>query len=382
LAALVSLSLLVAGRALAQEAPVLQVFVREGCPHCAAAEEYLEELESARPELRVVYRWVDRDQDARSELQRLSRAAGIEAPGVPTFAVGRHLLVGFQSPEVTGPKLDALFASGQASEAPAAGICPSEDVADCETTAADEEVSTAVGRVSLSRLGLPLFTIILGLLDGFNPCAMWVLMFLIAMLVNFQSRRRMALVAGTFVLTSGLVYFAFMAAWLNIFLLIGFSRGIQLTLGVVALAIGAFNVKDFFAFKRGVSLSIPESAKPSIYARVRGVLHARTLGASLVGVAALAVLVNFVELLCTAGLPALYTAVLTRQDLPRWGHYGYLALYNVAYVFDDTLMVSLAVITLSRRKLTERAGRWLKLVSGVVMLGLAGSLLFAPEVLR
>jgi hypothetical protein len=379
---LLALSLLLAERAAAQESSVLQVFVREGCARCAAAEEHLENLQRARPELRVVYRWVDRDEDARRELQQLSRASRIGAPGVPTFAFEGRLLVGFQSPELTGPQLDALLGSGSTPVAPEAGTCPVDDAAECERAAADEAVSTAIGRVSVSRLGLPLFTIVLGLLDGFNPCAMWVLMFLIAMLVNFHSRRRMALVAGTFVLTSGLVYFAFMAAWLNVFLLIGFSRGIQLALGIVALAVGTVNVKDFFAFKQGASLSIPESAKPNIYARVRSVLRAPTLGASLLGVATLAVLVNFIELLCTAGLPAVYTAVLTHQDLSRWEHYGYLALYNVAYVFDDTLMVSLAVITLSRRKLTQRTGRWLKLVSGLVMLGLAGALLFAPDILR
>lgn len=387
-AAFLSLSLLLGGRAAAQESVTVQVFVREGCLRCAAAEQYLAELQAARPRLKIVYRSIDRDQAARAELLTASRAAGVETPGVPTFLVGKRLLVGFQSPEVTGPELAALLASAEASPTPttpaaAAGTCPTEDTAHCgpASPAVIDEVSTTVGRVSLSRLGLPLFTIVIGLLDGVNPCAMWVLLFLISMLVNFHSRRRMSLVAGTFVLMSGIVYFAFMAAWLNVFLLIGLSRSIQIVLGFVALAMGGLNIKDFFAFKQGVSLTIPESAKPGIYARVRGILRARTLGASLVGVATLAVLVNFVELLCTAGLPAIYTAVLTRERLPWWGHYSYLALYNVAYVFDDAVMVALAVLTLSRHKLTERAGRWLKLVSGIVMLALAAALLFAPDML-
>jgi hypothetical protein len=176
-----------------------------------------------------------------------------------------------------------------------------------------------------------------------------------------------------------LVYYAFMAAWLNVFMLIGVSRGVQAVLGLVALAIGAFNVKDFMAFGRGPSLSIPESAKPGIYARVRRVLRADTLAASALGVAVLAVLVNFVELLCTAGFPAVYTSVLARLDLSAWSRAAYLGLYNLAYVADDALVVTLAVLTLSRRRLTERAGRWLKLVSGLVMLGLGCLLLVAPD---
>ena len=189
----------------------------------------------------------------------------------------------------------------------------------------------------------------------------------------------MALIAGTFVLVSGLVYFAFMAAWLNMFLLIGLSRPVQIGLGGIALLVGAVNVKDFFALHRGISLSIPESAKPGLYIRIRRILQADNLAGALVGIVILAGLVNLVELLCTAGFPALYTQILTLQQMPAWEYYGYLGLYNLAYIFDDSLMVMIAVITLSRRKLQERAGRWLKLSSGLVMVGLGAVLLLQPK---
>jgi uncharacterized membrane protein HdeD (DUF308 family) len=86
-----------------------------------------------------------------------------------------------------------------------------------------------------------------------------------------------------------------------------------------------------------------------------------------------------IELLCTAGLPAVYTQILIWHDLPWWGYYGYLGLYNVAYMLDDSLMLTIAVVTLGRRKLQEQEGRWLKLVSGVVMLGLGVVLLVKPD---
>jgi hypothetical protein len=188
----------------------------------------------------------------------------------------------------------------------------------------------------------------------------------------------MALIAGTFVLVSGVVYLAFMAAWLNVFLVIGMSAALRWTMGGVALAIGGVNVRDFFSRGRGFTLSIPDSAKPGLYARARAVLNADALTASLVAVAGLAFLVNVVELLCTAGLPALYTAVLTQHDLSPLGYYAYLGLYILGYIADDSLMVATAVIALSSRKLTENAGRWLKLASGVVMLLLGAVLLRWP----
>ena len=188
----------------------------------------------------------------------------------------------------------------------------------------------------------------------------------------------MALIAGTFVIVSGLVYFALMAAWLNIFLIIGFSRTVQVMLGGIALTVGALNTKDFFAFGRGPSLTIPEGTKPGLYARVRRILQAENLTGALLGTITLAVMVNMVELFCTAGFPALYTQILTLKELPWWEYYVYLGLYNLAYVIDDAFMVTIAVITLGHRKLQEREGRWLKLISGLVMLVLGATLITKP----
>jgi hypothetical protein len=251
-----------------------------------------------------------------------------------------------------------------------------------EPLAGDDGDSVEVrwlGRLSASRLGLPLFTIALGLVDGFNPCAMWVLLFLLSVLVNLHSRAKILAVAGTFVVISGIAYFAFMAAWLNVLIFVGLLRWVQVALGILAMSVGAIHVKDFFAFKKGISLSIPESAKPGIYARVRRIVLAENLIGAIVGAVVLAVLVNIIELLCTAGLPAVYTQVLTMQQLPSWQNYGYLLLYNMAYMFDDSLMVTVVALTLGRRKMQERHGRWLKLVSGVVVLSLGAVMLFRPD---
>jgi hypothetical protein len=262
--------------------------------------------------------------------------------------------------------------------------CPAEAITSCpeEGTGLTGDVETVdtpfFGRLSVRALGLPAFTLVLGLLDGLNPCAMWVLLFVLSLLVNLQDRARMALIGGTFVVVSGLVYFAFMAAWLNIFLLIGLSRVTQVMLGIVAVGVGAVNVKDFLAFGRGMSLSIPVAVRPGLYARVRRLIQAKNLTGAFASVIVLAVLVNTIELLCTAGLPAVYTQILALRQLPWWTYYGYLGLYNVAYMLDDSVVLILAVVTLGRHKLQEKEGRWLKLVSGVVMLGLGAVLIAKP----
>ena len=238
-----------------------------------------------------------------------------------------------------------------------------------------------LGELSQSRLGMPAFTFLIGLVDGFNPCAMWVLLFLLSLLVNLKSRAKIVAVAGTFVLISGLAYLAFMAAWLNVFLLIGYLPTVQFLLGLFAVMIGMIHVKDYFAFKKGISLSIPEWAKPGLYARVRRIVNAENLTGAIIGASILAVLVNIIELLCTAGLPALYTEILTMQNYPVWKSYSYLCLYISAYMLDDAIMVTIVVVTLGRHKLQETQGRYLKLFSGVVILLLGLILMIKPSLL-
>ncbi len=369
-----------------EPAPDLEVFVRTGCSHCEAAKVFLEELRRTRPALRILIVDIDRDPQALARFERLAHLHALPVVGVPMFYLNGELIVGYQDERSTGARLLAMLDQSPTTPAtePFAACRPAQP--DCtgtspQITETDSIVLPWVGRVSADELGLPLFTLAIGLLDGFNPCAMWVLLFLLSLLATLRDRFAMVLISGTFVLVSGLIYFAFMAAWLNLFLLIGLSHAVQFILGALAIGIGLVNVKDFFAFRRGFSLSIPDSAKPGIYARIRRIVQAEHRTGALAGVILLAGLVNMVELLCTAGFPALYTQVLSTYHLPVWHYYAYLGLYNLAYIADDVLMVTLAVVTLGRRKLEEREGRWLKLISGAVMIALGLLLILKPSLL-
>jgi cytochrome c biogenesis protein CcdA/glutaredoxin len=357
LAAALLAGILVAGASQAADESCkrIDVYSREGCPHCANAKEFLGLLAEERPDLEIVIHDVIQDPGARDRLWQLQAEHAVDAVGVPAFSICDTLIIGFSGARSTGLAIRRAVEMESASES-----------------------RKVFGAWDVEALGLPAFTIVLGLVDGFNPCAMWVLLILLSVLVGVRDRRKVVAIAGTFVLVSGLAYFVFMAAWLNVFLLIGWSRAVQVVIGVIALVIGVIHAKDFFAFKRGISLSIPESAKPAIYRRIRGIVRADNIPAAMAGAFVLAVLVNILELLCTAGLPAIYTQVLSTRTESTWAYYGYLALYNVAYMFDDAVMVTIAVVTLHRMNLQERHGRWLKALSGAVMLGLGLLLVFRP----
>lgn len=361
--------------------PDLEVFASQSCPHCHAAIRFLRQLQQERPGLTVLVHDVDEDPGALERLRKLATRFGYRTVGVPAFYLSGELILGFGGPDTTGQRIRTLLEP----RGPPADACLPGRVDPCiqdpaTTRVPGEQVETPLfGPLDARELGLPLFTVVLGLVDGFNPCAMWVLLFLLSILVNLRDRARMAIIAGTFVLVSGLVYFSFMVAWLNVFFLMGVSRSIQLVLAGAAVLIGLFNVHDALAPHAAPLLGIPESAKPGLYARVRRIMQAENMAGALAGVVLLAVLVNAIEALCTAGFPAVYTHILAGQALPWWSYYGYLGLYNLAYMLDDALMVTLAVVTLGRRKLQVGQGRILKLVSGLVMLALGAMLLARPE---
>jgi len=241
--------------------------------------------------------------------------------------------------------------------------------------------STPACPLPIDGVSLPVLTVALGLADGFNPCAFFVLFFLMSLMVHARSKYRMALVGGVFVLISGAVYFMFMAAWLEVFRMVGVRVYITRMAGAVALVLAAVNIKDFFYFGRGPSLGIPEGAKPGLFARMRGLLDTASTATMLAGTVLLAVSANSYELLCTAGMPMVYTRVLTMNRVTGATYYAYLALYNAAYVLPLAVIVTVSSVTLGRRKLSERHGRILKLLSGNMMLAMGGALLISPAVM-
>ncbi|MDD2767882.1 MAG: NrdH-redoxin [Methylococcus sp.] len=368
-----------------QAAPAdIEAFVRQGCPHCEQAEVFLAALGRERPGLRILIRDVVQDKAALARLQALASERH-ESVRVPSFLVRGLWIVGYLDESGGGRQIVAALGDAGLAGPAGADSCEAETALSCGPgTAAHAPTETVAvelfgRRLTLEEAGLPAFTLALGLLDGFNPCSLWVLILMISLLAPMKNRLRMLAVAGAFVAVEGIAYFVFMAAWLNLFLLIGLSRASELLIAALALLAGSVNLKDFWAYGRGFSLSIPASAKPGIYARMRRILQAENLWGAMIAAVVLAVLVQFVELLCTSGFPALYTRILTLRQLSGAEYYGYLLLYNLAYMLDDVIILGIGVVTLSQRRLQEHEGRWLKLISGLVMVGLGAYLIGMPR---
>lgn len=361
-------SLCLAFPAWAQGEVDLYLFWSLRCPHCLEARPQVQALAAEQPWLRLHDQEITQSPENLERFVTMARQLGEEAQSVPTLIYCGRMEVGWDDrPEAQAALLARLEACRDGSSGTAKPV-------------ASEPLNLPlIGEIDPASASLPLLTLLLAGLDAFNPCAFFVLLFLLSLLVHQHQRSRMLLIGGVFVAFSGLMYFAFMAAWLNLFLVVGSLPWVTAGAGLVALLIGAVNIKDFVAFKRGPSLSISEGRKADIFQRGRRILAAGSLPAMLAATVVLAIAANFYELLCTAGFPMVFTRLLTLREHGLGQHYLYLALYNVIYVLPLLVIVLAFVRSMGSRKLSERDGRLLKLLSGLMMAGLGAVLLLAPE---
>ena len=349
----------------------LFLFWSKNCPHCLEVRPIVVDLAQRHAWIELHDHELSEHPDNVKRFVDMAELLGQQAQAVPTLVYCRQMEVGLDS----SPEGLAGFFSRL------------EECRWRKDGSAEHRLSVPplavplLGEIDSARLSLPLLTVLIAAMDAFNPCAFFVLLFLLSLLVHQQDRRRMLLIGVVFVVFSGLMYFAFMAAWLNLFLVLGSLPWVTGVSGILALAIGLINVKDFVRFRQGISLSIPADRKVDIFQRARRLLGAEKLAAMLGATVILAISANFYELLCTAGFPMVFTRLLTLQEGSALRYYLYLALYNVIYVLPLLAIVLAFVRTMGARKLSEREGRSLKLLSGLMMLGLGTVLLLAPEML-
>ena len=374
---------------------IIYFFWGDGCPHCKDEKRFLTEIQKIYPAIILKDFEVWYNKQNADLLTEMATSYEITASGVPVTFINRSAFIGFS--EYTKKEITELLEKCSRSDCidplsllsgkikpDSQGNIIGKGTENGELECTEKNKSVYIpwlGSLDASEMSLPVITIIIAGMDSFNPCAFFILLTLLGLMIHAKSRSRMLVIGSVFVFFSGFIYFVFMAAWLNLFLFMGQVHVITLIAGSVAVLIAALNIKDFFAFNKGVSLSIPDSAKPKLYDRMRKLLKSTSTIYLLIGTVILAVAANSYELLCTFGFPMVFTRILTLNSLTNPVYYLYLLLYNMIYVIPLMLIVLLFTVTLGKRNLTEWQGRVLKLVSGTMMLGLGSVLILDPSIL-
>ncbi|NOQ90822.1 MAG: hypothetical protein GQ549_07735 [Gammaproteobacteria bacterium] len=371
----------------ANQQPVIHLyfFWSKKCPHCLKARPDVNAIDKDYPWLKLHSLELTRHPENVQTYIKMAAMFGKEARSVPTFMFCGNLLGGYENTETSGRLLRSHL---QACYRFAVENNP--DNLTAFTSGQDESASIELpffGKLSADDYSLPALTVFIAGMDAFNPCAFFVLLFLLSMMVHSRSRGRMALIGGIFVFFSGAIYFLFMAAWLNLFIYLGELRLITLIAGCLAVIIALVNIKDYFSFqrgwfKKGFSLTIADDEKPKLFDRMRQLLRLDSLPTVIFATVILAIVANSYELLCTAGFPMVYTRILTLKSLSTESYYLYLLLYNLIYILPLLSIVILFTVKLGSRKLSEQEGMVLKLLSGVMMLMLGLLLVVAPQLLN
>lgn len=365
-------------------------FWRSGCPHCEREIQFLKKLEAEHAGLRVHYFNVWTGPEQRALITRVGETLRIDATAVPLTIVGDRVWSGYLDDASTGRQIRQRALECLEKICPdsvrgllagvKAGPAPANDASRHELP--DALRLPVIGEVRLKNLSLPLLTVVIAALDGFNPCAMWVLVLLLGILVGEPDRRRRWLLGGAFLGASAAVYFLFLAAWLNLFLFLGFLMWAQFAIGVVALAGGVYYLRAYVLRRDEVCPVTAPQQRQRIFERMVDIIRRRNLWFALGGIVLLAAAVNLVELLCSAGLPAVYTRVLTLSQVPLWQYYGYLLLYITIFLLDDLVVFAMAMMTLEVAGLGMRFARQSRLIGGLLLVILGALLLLRPDWLR
>lgn len=346
-----------------EEEKELQVyfFYGETCPHCAKEEAFLDRMEDKYPQLKLHRFEVYNNETNRELFQKVAEEFGTSVQGVPTlFIEDCEPVVGFNSEETTGRIIEDMITG-----------CLDPDV----------QYLPIFGKVKISDVGLAAFSIMLGFLDGFNPCAMYVLLFLLTLLIRETNRKKTMIIGGTFIFISGVVYLLFMVLWLNTFLIFGHIDIVRIGVALFAIAFGLITIKDFW-LKKVCTIAIPGKKGYYVFKKLDEIVKSdMPLGRSLIWIAILAIGVNVVELACTAGFPAMFMNILTSSNLPTASYYLYMLLYIIFYMIDDMIIFSIVILTLGTKQFADKYGRWTKLISGIVIILLGLIMIFFPELL-
>ncbi len=377
---------------------IINFFHSKTCPHCSQAASLVLGLSEEYDQVELRAFEVSENRANANLFRMVGEKLGLQVGGVPFTLIGNQAITGYLSEETTGREIKSLVikcvdswdssCEDQVAEFIESKPTEKNDEAEVSSSINEKEVPLEIdrqlslpifGKINLKDLSLPAITFIVALLDGFNPCAMWTLVFLISLLLGMKDRKRMWILGITFILASGLVYFLFLSAWLNLFLFLGLVFWVRLTIALVALGAGIYSLYDYFTNKNAACKVTDTEKRQQVFSKLKKLVSQQKLGLALLGITLLAFTVNIVELFCSAGLPAIYTQILSLSNLPTWQYYLYLVFYIIIFMIDDLFVFIAAMITLKMTGIESKYAHFSRLIGGLLMLAIGILLILKPE---
>jgi len=358
-------------------------FWGEGCPHCHDEAIFLEKIKADYPTIEFNDFEVYNNKDNYNLLVKMAEQRNTGVTGVPVTIIGEQMIVGFGNEQISGGKikqaLDIYIVKSQLQNNGTGD--PQQNI----NQPLEENIKyPLIGKINLNSLSLPILTVVLGTLDGFNPCSMWALVVLITLLLNTGSRKKMWLIGGTFIATSAISYFLFLTAWFNAFKFVGYLPMVKMGIGVLAVGAGIYFLRDYIKKRKQDTLTCEvtsDKTQNKIIARLQAVMEKDSVLAAIIGVIAIAFSVNLIELICSAGIPTIYTGIMAQNNLTQAGYYSYLLAYDFFYMLDDIVVLLIAGFTWQMLQNTGKYTKFSHLIGGILLLILGVIMLVNPGLL-
>lgn len=363
------------------------------CKHCKEEIKLLDELEKEYDNIKV-YKYEVNENENGELLKNISEIMGSKVTGTPYTIIGNKVFSGYDYENSKGRFKGAIEYYSKYGYEDKVGEyissipLPSYEVKDTDPDV-DEYISNyisykvklpLIGEVKLKNLTLPLITVVIGLADGFNPCAMWVLLFLISMLIGMKDKKRMWILGSTFLLISALIYLIFMMSWLNLANLLISVVWVRVIIAVVSLVGGFINLRGYIKHRKVSGCDVVDDKKRNkIITRIKKFTTEKNFWLAILGVIVLAISVNVVELACSAGLPVMFIEILSLNNLTAIEEIIYIVLYMLFFLLDDFVVFVIAMTTLSLTGVSSKYGNLSKLIGGILMLFIGLLLMFKPE---
>ena len=369
----------------------LYLFHGDGCPHCAKEREYLKEIEKEYDDVNIHLYEVWYDTDNQELMEKVKKELNSSTNYVPLTIIGDKYTVGFNDntklmiknniekclkedcEDVVGNVL-----AGKTANETTIKKEVKEQKKDKEDSIKDLPI---LGKVDVKKVSLPIMSAVIGLVDGFNPCAMWVLIFLISMLLGTKDRKKMWILGLTFLFTSAFIYLLFMVAWLNVAIKMNTVIWLRITIAIIAIIAAFINLKSFYkSLKKDAGCEVVDSKKrKNIIEKIKKFTLEKSLILGLLGVMTLAVSVNFIELACSAGLPLLFTQILALNNLSKLSYMIYILIYIFFFLIDDIIVFVIAMFTLKITGISNKYSKYSHLIGGIIMLLIGLLMIIKPE---
>lgn len=372
----------------------IYLFHSNTCPHCKEEIKLLSELEDKYDNI-VIYKYEVSNDKNWQLLNDVAKLMDTNVNGVPFTVIGDKVYKGFNYENSKSKFIATIEYYSKNGYKDIVGeyiggieIPKYEINTNNSNESLDEYIENETNHIisffginiETKKLTLPVIAILIGFVDGFNPCAMWVLLFLISMLIGMNDRKKMWILGISFLLTSGLVYLLFMIAWLNAATLLLTVKWFRLVIGLVAIVGAMFNLTGYFKHKDDTGCNVVDDKKRNkIFDKIRKFTNEKNFFLAIVGAMTLAISVNIIELACSAGLPVMFTQILSMNNLTIIQEILYIGLYMLFFMLDDLIIFFIAMRTMELTGFSTKYGKLSKMIGGILLLVIGILMIFKPE---